>query len=318
MTIGHGFDNKQTISFALRFSAGRWKVEHFTPSIEYLNAVACASSADCVAVGGAYSDVAPPVELWDGIRWSTVTPQVRGVLSSIACPTVSWCAAVGLASDSSPLIVVGAGKRWTAEPSPVRINGSLNAISCASASSCVAVGSTGKATFAVTWNGSAWKKAPSPPAPALRTGKLNAYGLTGISCTSANACTAVGVARTLSDNRFETFPTFDRWNGRAWRAQPVPRSLSTGSIIIAAVSCTSATSCVAAGTAEVVNKQGFERGTVIVVRWNGRTWTERSGLTGNGVFGISCVERTGCTSVGGAFETNARSTAPLVLHSWTP
>ena len=76
-------------------------------------------------------------------------------------------------------------------PALARIASELLGVSCVSATDCLAVGdqtnlSSGRSlTLVQSWNGSTWSTVPSP----------NANGdnfLSGVSCTSAGFCAAVG------------------------------------------------------------------------------------------------------------------------------
>jgi hypothetical protein len=66
-------------------------------------------------------------------------------------------------------------------------------VSCTSASACTAVGDynnpSAPSGFAQSWDGTTWTIQPTP-IPGDKTGGQ----LFGVSCTSASACTAVGVA----------------------------------------------------------------------------------------------------------------------------
>ena len=122
----------------------------------------------------------------------------------------------------------------TAAPSAAKPVDRLAAISCPARLMCVAVGTTGNGPkmLAEKWNGRSW----SVMRLAQPTGATGA-GLTGVSCTSARACTAVG---------YDSGPNLggtlaERWNGSTWRIQPTP-SPGVGGVPFAAVSCGSAKS----------------------------------------------------------------------------
>jgi hypothetical protein len=86
------------------------------------------------------------------------------------------------------------GANWAIETVPVALGATetLNAVSCTAADACAAVGDslgpTHPSVDAYVWNGAAWtlQDVPNSPGPALAS-------LKGISCTSNNVCTAVGV-----------------------------------------------------------------------------------------------------------------------------
>jgi hypothetical protein len=86
----------------------------------------------------------------------------------------------------------------------------LDAVSCASTTACTAVGhyltaTNAYAMLAETGNGTSWtvQSAPTPSGTTIA-------GLTGISCTSTSACTAVGWYET-GPELYDTLA--ERWNG---------------------------------------------------------------------------------------------------------
>jgi hypothetical protein len=102
-------------------------------------------------------------------------------------------------------------------------------------------------------------------------GTSTSPGLTGVSCSSPDACTAV------SGGYLATRKLAQRWNCRwwAWQRIRIPRgSHGTG---LSAVSCSSAKRCTAVGSYSV------GRNTLTLAeRWNGRRWaiqrTRNAGL----------------------------------------
>jgi len=76
-------------------------------------------------------------------------------------------------------------------PALARIASELLGVSCVSATDCLAVGdqtnlSSGRSlTLVESWNGSTWSTVPSPTANGDNF-------LSGVSCTSAGFCAAVG------------------------------------------------------------------------------------------------------------------------------
>lgn len=115
--------------------------------------------------------------------------------------------------------------------------------------------------------------------------------LTDISCTEATFCVVVGSAG--------RWPLVERWNGKHWSVQHVPR---VG--LITSVSCTSKRRCMAVGTARPKDKQSLP-----VMVWNGSRWrllptriVSRGFLSyfvGGSVFDLSCTGIDACVAVGG-------------------
>src|SRR5947209_5810846 len=116
---------------------------------------------------------------------------------------------------------VAAASGWSIEHTPNRkgvSNTQLLGVSCASTSACTAVGAyfTGMSPrmLAERWNGTKWsiQSTPNPK------GVVGIIGLFGVSCASANACTAVGYYYNGT-----IYPTLaERWNGTKWSIQSTP------------------------------------------------------------------------------------------------
>ncbi|MEY2419346.1 MAG: hypothetical protein QOG90_2026, partial [Actinomycetota bacterium] len=147
------------------------------------------------------------------------------------------------------------------------------------------------AAFAVpTW------KVQATPLPGGAAGGL--FG--DVSCVSATLCTAVG--RSV-DSSGRATPLAERWDGTSWTVQSV--SDPTGDVadpILSAVSCTSASACMAVGWGN-----GGSALIPFSERWSGTTWSIVSMPTPN-VNGsaqlrdISCVSATVCFAVGAYYD----------------
>lgn len=183
------------------------------------------------------------------------------------------------------------------------------AISCPTAGMCIAVGTVGNypKMLAEKWNGRGW----SVMRLAQPSGAVEA-GLTGVSCTSARACTAVG---------YDSGPNLggtlaERWNGSKWRIQPTPSPGDSG-IPFAAVSCGSATSCTAVGYYDYADPS-FATST-LAEHWDGHSWSIQSlppaGDGGDDLSSVSC-RPVACTAVGYIIgqSDEGPGTAPLAMR----
>ena len=299
--------------------------------------VACTSATACIAVGSYFftSDGGggqlPLAVRLDGHRWSLVYGRFKGVapesaLSGVSCAARRSCETVG-ASNLGAGIPHTLGLHWNGrswstqttanqtQPSPAGLSG----VSCSSADACTAVGSyvggNGQdQPLADTWNGDIWsiQKTPKPPSGRI---KVADSGLNAVSCTSVDACMAVGSG--------VRGPLAERWDGSRWTIlkTPIPAQPFTG------VSCTSADACTAVGS--YVSKRG---GTLALAeRWNGTNWTVQtlpdpagtaSGAA-NELFSVSCSSATACMAVG-AYQAPGPDGAAGTLAegwngtSWTP
>ena len=163
-------------------------------------------------------------------------------------------------------------------------------MTCPAARWCAGVGARASGDdssvpVAYRWNGAVWTQA-RPPAPARAT----TSGLAAVACSGTRACTAVGsFARGTGAPR----PLAERWNGTAWKVQPVPAPTADGSML-AAVACPAADACRAVGS--------DPRGLFSAI-WNGSSWRIRpvpvpAGGSFAGLSGISCPAAGRCEAVG--------------------
>src|SRR6266568_1147011 len=215
-----------------------------------LNSVSCASPSACTAVGsGAFA------ERWDGTSWS-IQP-VPGIhdnaaLTSVSCTSASACTAVGGSNnDRVTLAEVWNGTSWKIQPTPSTARADadvLFGVSCTSSSACTAVGEFARfggrpVSLAQRWDGTSWSIQPTPNP----LGSGNIVSLSGVSCTSGTACTAVG-GFVNSSGQGGTLA--EAWDGTAWSIQPTPPSPPSLAGIgghLGGVWCTSAASCTAVG-----------------------------------------------------------------------
>ena len=196
-----------------------------------LRFVSCPAAGSCAAAGF-YTDTSGHrqgllASLADG-TWTAVTAPTSGLnpgpwtnpvllFTSLSCPAVGSCSAVGsyvdVSQQTDAVIATLAGGTWSASTAPLSgLNpppntsatglARLDAVSCPATGTCVAVGDyqdTGnnRDGFAETLSGGTWSAATFPMTGLVPTG-LSVSSLTGISCPSAGACTAVGTYQDAS------------------------------------------------------------------------------------------------------------------------
>jgi len=183
------------------------------PSVA-LFAVACHSAGSCVLVGQ-YNDSSGNTDGliltgW-GTSWqATEAPLPAGAagalssgLSSVACPSATWCVAASSYSDSPGdfrgALVTGSGTSWKATKVPLPANtqtpasAPLYAVACHSAASCLGVGlyrdSSGNYQGLLeNKSGTSWKPAEAPlPASSGPPAELDR-----VACPSTTVCVAFG------------------------------------------------------------------------------------------------------------------------------
>jgi hypothetical protein len=149
-----------------------------------------------------------------------------------------------------------------------------------------------------------WRVQPVPRPPGARKGTE----LPAVSCVSATDCTAVGY---LDARGKQVSPLAEHWDGRAWAVQATPAPAGTSDGELLAVSCVSATACVAVGVTD------DPLGSVLADVWNGSGWAAQvvpgppdassSELTSIACRSADRCDATGVSDVGGRAQTLAMS-----------
>jgi hypothetical protein len=257
-----------------------------------------------LAAGSASAATAPPWTIQP-----TNNPGSLNILSGVSCPSATRCAALGFDINGSKDVALPElwnGRIWQ-DPIPVKGDpllstkiSVLSGVSCPTTTKCELVGVTGNngtLPLAALWNGKLGKASissqPVPAPPGSPFAILN-----GVSCTSVNACTAVGF---FIDAAHVAHPLAERWDGSSWQIQPQSSVITQG--LLNAVSCSSATFCVAVGEHGSASQAEF------VETWSGSTWQFALGSNFNGAAsarlnGVSCIADGSCILVG---QTSGRN-----------
>ncbi len=296
---------------AVQGTVGGWVVDSSpnpstTDSYPYLNAISCASSSSCKAVGSTGGfDNKTLIESWNGSSWTIDTSPNRGVgtnaLSGVSCLSAISCTAVGYStngSDQRTLVESWNGHLWSIVPSPNGSSGSnqLNAVSCVSATVCKAIGDNGNQSLIESWNGTRWSIEPGPHVGSTSN------GLNGVSCISATSCKAVGFAGSTTSSLVES------WNGTRWSHMSSPPGDLDG------VSCVSTVWCVAVGSTS-------SGSTSLIDSWNGTRWqvvtspdvTEYLAASA----GVSCTSTAFCIAIGHYIDSPDSSEYPFAfIEAW--
>ena len=296
------------VTLAEHWNGTKWAVQP-TPNLSgavasELLGVSCSSAKACIATG--YYENSSEVELtlaerWNGTNWAIqTTPNPSGTQNSylygVSCSSTSACTAVGF-DESGVLAERWNGTKWAVEsiPNPSGAIGLLFGVSCPSATACTAVGYvssnvSAEVTLAEHWNGAKWavQSTPNPSHP-------QNIELTGVSCPSATACTAVGTY--INSSNLEV-TLAEGWNGTKWMIQTTPNP-SIEISYLNGVSCPSATDCTATGA--YLNNSGVD--VTLAEGWNGTKWAVQttpnpSGALDSELEGVSCPSATACTAAG--------------------
>ena len=134
-----------------------------------------------------------------------------------------------------------------------------------------------------------WQRQPSPSPSGAAT-------LFSVGCTSGADCFAVGAAGPVDSNKETAF--IEGWNGAHWTLENIPAS--TGNSTLSAVTCASASYCVAIGT-----KGNGD----LVDRWDGHSWANETDTAPGAMVSIACVLATSCVAVG-----STAANEPAIQH----
>jgi hypothetical protein len=317
IAVGH-YRNRSGVDATLAeaWNGKSWTVKQ-TPnpsgsSDSYLYGAACIAANGCTAVGehNEGSVDRTLAELWNGISWSrqpTPNPSAlaESALGGVVCRSPRACTAVGAYEVSSGIFVTLAeawnGTSWSRQPTPNApgaVDNELDGLACTSATFCIAVGyyevpSGDEFALAERWNGSSWSRQPT-----ANPSGSTASSLTGVACTSASDCTAVG---TYFNSSSDEFTLAEAWNGTSWSVQQTPNpSISANEL--RAVACVSPSDCTAVGSFQDNSGDIF----TLAEGWNGTNWLleqtpNPSGSPASDLNGVACTSDIFCTAVG-AYE----------------
>ena len=218
---------------------------------------------------------------------------------------------------------------WTAGQMPLPANAAADpdvgfgTVACASASSCVATdsytdSSGGKQGLLVTGSGTSWTATEAPlPANAAADPDV---GLGSVACPSASSCVVPGEYTDSSGLEHVLLLT---GSGTSWTATevPLPANADDAVISLASVACSSASSCVAAGSA--TDPSG--NGQMLLVTGSGTSWTaaevpppaNAAPEPDLDLASVACPSASSCVAAGSYFDASGGEQGLLVTGSGT-
>ncbi len=310
------------VMVAERWNGTKWSMQRTRNpkggSGSALYGVSCVAVRACTAVGSYFNGraTATLAERWNGTRWSAErTPNPKGARDSelygVSCTAADACTAAGYYINRSDTALRTLAERWNGTkwsiqrtPNPTGVTDTrLFGISCASARVCTDVGEYYNGTtyfsLAERWNGTKWsiQRTPNPK------GSLQPL-LSGVSCVSARACTAVGSSETTT----ATVTLAERWNGTKWSIQRTPNPKGAARSELDGVSCTAGGACTATGDTATASASA-----TLAQRWNGTKWSIQRTPNPKGgssieLAGVSCAAARVCTAVGQYYNGTATLT----------
>ncbi len=176
------------------------------------------------------------------------------------------------------------------------VAGRLAGVAASSRANAWAVGSSGGKTLILHWNGTAWKKLPSP-APA-------GSSLSSVAAVSAGNAWAVGCTSCYTSSPKALIL---RWNGTAWKKVPSPAPAGS---TLSGVAAASARSVWAVGST------GTTHSRTLIMAWNGTAWKRVPSPSPKGSASLNAVAVASgrdAWAVGEVFASTY-SAASLILH----
>lgn len=124
-----------------------------------------------------------------------------------------------------------------------------------------------------------------------------------VSCSSKSACTAVG-----DFNTGDGPPFVERWDGRRWVSQPIPRAKRT---VFDDVYCASSRACLAVGYVYAPKR-------AVVERWTGDAWSIAvvSKVVDSELTSVSCSSMHACTAVGVTTDFDPMGQPIALVERW--
>jgi hypothetical protein len=216
------------------------------------NTLTCVSAASCLDLGNTQRSpylIKSSPATWDtasAVQMTGVNP--RSQLDGSACPTPTYCVAVGFsATTGEPLVLTGDPSTWGTTSGHVIAlgalfgsHGALFSVACTSTTWCVAVGEDNHGQpIQLTGNPATWSSASAQEIMlSPRVGALDS-----ITCKSAISCVAVG----FTAGRYQQ-PLVLVGNPSSWHPRQITLGPFQGSVgALFSVACTSATYCVGVG-----------------------------------------------------------------------
>jgi hypothetical protein len=251
-----------------------------------------AAAAVTVAVGVPGVANAASTNTWTAQSVPMPSGAMTAGMTGVSCTSTANCEAVLHADPATPTAARWDGSTWTIQDLTAGGGEFVypESVSCSSAANCMAAGFASTTEYVVAytdhWNGTTWRFSDVVD--------YTGSELSGVSCPAAKSCMTVGSIYTDDNNE----PLAEKWNGTIWKNEPVPEPSGTGAGTLTAVSCVSATDCVAVGEAGLTGAPQ-----ILAYTLNGTAWTQQAvpapaGVADPELTGISCVSAANCTAVG--------------------
>lgn len=283
---GYFKDSSASIPVAVTWNGKAWTAARALPRLAggdpFADGVSCTAARRCVVSLGA--NPMPKsgqvfIDVLTGATWAVhaLTPPTGSefaAFTGVSCVSVTYCALAGVVYQrvgEASLLAAWNGKALSIMKAAASFPAFLDGVSCASAKSCVAVGTwfTGPADLGYyeIWNGSVWRGARVRPQPK----SMPVSSPQAVSCATPANCLAVGYYRVPVKGGYPNQSLAEVFNGKSWTRLSVPAVAGAINTGLSAVSCVSATRCVAVGTAVRGTPSSYST-TALSAFWNGKSW----------------------------------------------
>jgi hypothetical protein len=235
--------------------------------------------------------------------WGAVRPPKLATLAVriVAAPLLLAGAVAGISPGAPP--AAAATRTMRAGSATFTTSGGLNGVAATSASNAWAVGATDtNEPLAVRWNGTTWKRVPTPD---LGGNGAVSGDFGGVAATSADNAWAVGTFGLMV-----YFTLIEHWNGTAWQwvGSPSPGSNAA----LGGVAATSADNAWAVGSYFDFDSAQEE---TLIEHWNGTAWAQvpsPSPGTFDSLSGVTATSADNAWAVGSYY--NSALEEPLIEH----
>ena len=303
-------------------------------------ALSCPTAGVCVLLGAI--DSAQTVEEYAAGSWSAVSLPAAGqfTVNGLTCVTEEDCWAVGILGQpgnpdtnaTSPAIAHDSGAGFQLVPSPPMTGyDSLDAVACAAQDDCWAVGNTGsQGGFMTTepwascdqngvttlcpilqgtvlarplvehYDGTVWTAVtvPSPPSANL--------WLTGVSCSSAADCWAIGKEISVSSPGIESDVqgyALEHYDGGSWTLVDTPAIGGGDDSSLDSLACVTADDCWAVGGFGPMHTAGGPLPQPVIEHDTGGGWMvvaspEITAANGGSLSSLACLSADDCWALG--------------------
>ncbi len=319
-----------------------------------LMTTSCPAPGNCVAAGMYLAGGLPEgfIDTQSGGTWSaTEAPMPANAaasphpaLTSLACPSVGSCTAVGIYKDTGGynqgLLLSLTGGVWSATEAPLPPGAaadpsvSIYTVSCGAPGACVAAGSYGDGGantqgLLLNLSGGVWSatEAPLPPGAAASQGVQQL----ATSCGGPGSCMAIGH---YNDGAAHAQGLLLTLAGGAWSATEAPLPSDAGPVphvTLIGASCPAAGSCTVVGVYEDASSnvhsliESVSNGTATVTEAPHPADAKTSGSSPNpssALYGVSCPSTQFCVATGTYVKTTGTGSVPLIETftggAWAP